>query len=129
MTAQDTERRRSDWRKRKAVAWRDQTIAKLFSEIKRVRPLNDDEKQMFDRALAGAGPKCDKWRWSEKEDRKLLALMRKRQRIGRPKPFQPNMDVMNLAIEFGRTYMAVHRRIERLRKQMKCSDARKAAKR
>lgn len=127
-TARNVESRRKKRRNRVAIAWRDQTIAKLFSEIKRVRPLNPEEKQLFDRALAGLGPKREVWHWTEKEDRALLKFMARRHRTGRPQPFKPNDEILNLAVELGRSYMAVHRRIERLRKRGKCSDAGKRAK-
>lgn len=117
------EKRHRIRRRQKAIAWRDETIAKLFSEIKRQRPLEEHEKEQFDRALAGLGPKRDVWRWSEKENRRLILFIRQRQKNGRPAPFTPNNEVYEIAVEMGRTYMAVHRQIERLRKQMKCSDA------
>lgn len=118
-TARKLEKRRAARRKSAAIAWRDQTIARLFSELKRVRPLNDEEKQLFDRALSGAGPKRSIWSWSAKEDRILLTFMARRIRAGRPKPFQPNVEILNIAVKLGRSYMAVHRRIERLRKREK----------
>jgi hypothetical protein len=127
-TSSETERRRKLSRQRKAVKWRDETIIRLFSEVRRGRPLEPHEKEIFDRACYGLGPKRDVWRWSEKEDRRLLALIARRARTGRPAPFTPNTEVLQLAMEMGRSYMAVHRRIERLRKRMKCSDARTKAK-
>ena len=117
------EKRRRARRKQKAIAWRDQTIARLFSEVKRHRPLAQEEKDQFDRALAGLGPKRDVWRWSEKENRQLIEFIKQRQKNGRPAPFQVNSEVLEIAESMGRTYMAVHRQIERLRKRMKCSKA------
>lgn len=124
--SQIVERKRRQNRNRQAIVWRDQTIAKLLSELKRVRPLNEEEKDLFDRALRHAGPKRSVWRWSAKEDRMLEKLIAKRSRqrryVSYGKPFQTDTEVLQLAMQLGRTYMAVHRRMERLRK---CSDAQK----
>ncbi|MES2902674.1 MAG: hypothetical protein V4696_00670 [Pseudomonadota bacterium] len=112
-----------------AVKWRDQTIVTLLEKLNRHRELEPEERVLMDRTIRRITPKRDVWRWSEKEDRLLLAFMKRRTRAGRPKPFQPNDEVRNLAEELGRSYFAVHRRIERLRKAGKCSDAAKRAKR
>lgn len=59
------------------------------------------------------------WRWNPEEDRKLRTLIRKRERNGGPKVFQPNNEVRDMAEAMGRTYMATLRRMERLRKTVK----------
>jgi hypothetical protein len=111
-----------------SVKWRDQTIINLLGKLQRERDLQPDESALLERTVRRLTPRREVWRWSEKEDRLLKAFIRRRARIGRPKPFQPNDEVRLLATSMGRTYMAVHRRIERLRKAKKCSDACKVAK-
>jgi hypothetical protein len=106
-----------------AVRSRDETIVNLLGSLQRHRDLDNSETALLERTVRRLTPPRDIWRWSAAEDRKLKLFIRKRARIGRPKPFQPNDEVRQLAAEMGRTYMAVHRRIERLRKRMKCSDA------
>lgn len=111
-----------------AVRWRDQTIISLLDKIQRERDLEPEECALLERTVRRLTPRREVWRWTEKEDRLLKTLIRRRARNGRPKPFQPNDEVRNLAAELNRSYMAVHRRIERLRKRGKCSDAGKRAK-
>lgn len=106
-----------------AVRSRDETIVDLLGSLQRVRALDQGETALLERTVRRLTPPRDIWKWSAAEDRKLKMFIRKRARIGRPKPFQPNDEVRQLAAEMGRTYMAVHRRIERLRKRMKCSQA------
>lgn len=122
-TSRQSETRRRKTRQHRAVKFRDETIVRLFGELRRVRVLDDDEKALFDRALLNLGPKREVWRWSEQEDRQLLNLIRRRAEIGRPAPFKVNREVIELAESLGRSYFAVHRRIERLRKREKCSSA------
>lgn len=109
--------------RRPAVIWRDQAIINLLEKLQRARPLDEAETLLMERTVRRLTPKREVWRWSAKEDRQLIAFMKRRARIGRPKPFQQNDEVRKLAAEMGRTYMAVHRRIERLRKREKSSKA------
>lgn len=111
-----------------AVRWRDQMIIDLIDKLQRERDLNPEESALMERTVRRLTPKREVWRWKPDEDRKLKAFIKRRARIGRPKPFQPNDEVRNLAAEMNRSYMAVHRRIERLRKRAKCSDAARKAK-
>jgi hypothetical protein len=76
----------------------------------------------MERTVRRLTPRREVWRWSEKEDRLLKAVIRRRQRKGPPKPFQRNDEVRRLAAELGRTDWAVYRRMERLRK---CSRAKR----
>jgi hypothetical protein len=108
-----------------AIRWRDQTIVQLLEKLQRQRDLEECESALMERTVRRLTPPREIWRWSEKEDRTLKAFIKRRARLGRPKPFQPNDEVRILAAEMGRTYMAVHRRIERLRKAEKCSQARR----
>lgn len=101
-----------------AVRWRDQMIVNLLDKIQRERDLKPEESTLMERTVRRLTPKRDVWRWSAKEDQALKAFIRRRAKNGRPKPFQPNDEVRLLAASMGRTYMAVHRRIERLRKRM-----------
>lgn len=96
--------------------------------LSRFRGLESQEVDQVERALRVVARARKGWRWTEREDRLLKAFIRRRARNGRPKPFQPNDEVRRLAAELNRSYMAVHRRIERLRKGLKCSDAKRKAK-
>lgn len=112
-----------------ATKWRDQTIVQLLEKLARHRELQPEESSLMERTVRRLTPKREVWRWSEKEDRLLLAMIRRRARVGRPKPFQRNDEIRNLADQLGRSYFAVHRRMERLRKRRNCSDAKRKAKR
>jgi hypothetical protein len=112
-----------------AVKWRDHQIINLLDKLQRERDLNPDESSLMERTVRRVTPRREIWRWTAKEDLALKAFIKRRAKNGRPKPFQPNDEVRLLAASMGRTYMAVHRRIERLRKGLKCSDAAKAGKR
>lgn len=112
-----------------ATKWRDMTIVALLEKLARERDLDPDESALMERTVRRLTPKREVWRWSEKEDRLLLAMIRRRARMGRPKPFQRNDEIRNLADQLGRSYFAVHRRMERLRKRRKCSDAKRKTKR
>lgn len=76
-------------------------------------------------------PKRLKWHWTPKEDRAILAFISSRQGIvyGRRKsalvgkPFEKDDAVRKLAAQLGRSEWAVYRRMERLRKERKCSNA------
>jgi len=100
----------------------------LLEDIAKRRPLDDHESALMAQTAARmARHKRQLWRWTPAEDAKLMRLVRKRERNGRPKPYQPNGEVARLADELGRSYMAVHRRMERLRKAaalINCSNAR-----
>ena len=106
-----------------ATRWRDQTIIDLLDKLQRERDLNPDESALMERTIRRLTPKREVWRWSEKEDRVLKTVLRRRSRNGPPKPFQRNDEVRLLAETFGRTEWAVYRRMERLRKRGKCSRA------
>lgn len=89
----------------------------VLEDIARQRPLSPNEAEEIARlATQMARRKRQLWRWTAEEDAKLVALIRKRERHGRPKPYTRNGEVARLARQLGRTYMAVHRRMERLRK-------------
>lgn len=100
----------------------------LLQELRRYRALSPDEKELMQRATAGLGPKHGIWRWSAKEDRQIMAFMRTRATTGLPRPYQPDDSVRELAAQLGRTYEAVHKRIQRLRKRSKCPRAGQRAK-
>lgn len=105
------------------AVWRDELIIDLLWRLGRERPLTIEERTVLAKAehrqRVRQPSKHEVWRWTAEEDRKLRRLIRKRERNGRPKAFQPNDEVRDLAKSMSRTYMAVHRRMERLRKQMK----------
>lgn len=111
----------------KAFLRRDETIVHLLGTIQRHRDLTTDESALLERTVRRITPKREVWRWSDREDRLLLKVIKRRASQGRPKPFERNDEIRKLAETLGRTYFAVHRRIERLRKR-KCSDAAKRAK-
>ena len=66
--------------------------------------------------MRAQAPKRARWHWTAEEDSKVMALIRKRAIDGRPAPYERNSEVKRLAKRLGRSYMAVHRRMERLRK-------------
>jgi hypothetical protein len=103
-------------------------VAGTAAVVSRERVLSADESAHLESAVRRLTSRRDVWRWTAKENQLLKAFIRKRARIGRPRPFQPNDEVRRLAQEMGRSYMAVHRQIERLRKRMKCSNAKRGAK-
>jgi hypothetical protein len=109
-----------------AVRWRDQTIVQLLEKLSRHRNLEEDESALMERTVRRLTPRREVWRWTEKEDRLLKAMIRRRARVGPPKPFQRNDEVRKIAEAFGRTEWAVYRRMERLRK---CSRVGKKGKR
>lgn len=111
-----------------AVRWRDQTIISLLESLQRERDLKEGESALMERTVRRLTPRREIWRWSEKEDRLLKAMIRCWPRLRQQKPYQPNDRIRKVAEELGRTEMAIYRRMERLRKRMKCSDASSRAK-
>jgi hypothetical protein len=95
----------------------------VLDGIARRRPLDPPEAAL----MAGLADRMARhkrplWRWTVEEDARIMALIRKRARTGRPAPYKRNRDVARLAQKLGRSYMAVHRRMERLR-AANCSNA------
>ena len=115
-------------RRARAIEWRNKAIVDLLGEIRRVRSLTKEESELLGRAAAGLGPKRSVWRWSEREDRELTLLIQKRGYSLRIKPFETNREVLEIAESMGRTYEAVHKRIQRLRAKMNCPNARSGGK-
>lgn len=113
---------------RTATKWRDMTIVQLLEKLARERELHPEESALMERTVRRLTPKREVWRWSEKEDRLLLAIIRRWPRVKQQRPYQRNDTIRQLAVELRRTEFAIYRRMERLRKGMKCSDARKSAK-
>jgi hypothetical protein len=90
------------------------------------RALTEAESLSLERALLRLGPKRDVWRWSAKEDRKVVMLIKRRGYSLRIKPFERNDEVRRLANDLGRSYESVLKRIQRLRKGMaECPSASK----
>lgn len=108
---------------RTKVSIRAQSTIDELEAVQVLRVLTDEESLLLERSLAKIGPKRDVWRWHEWEDRKLIMLIKRRGWSLRIKPFQRNDEVAKLAEEMGRSYLAVHKRIQRLRKKMKCPNA------
>ncbi len=110
----------------KAFKRRDEIIVDLLGTIQRHRELNEDERALFERTVRRITPKREVWRWSEREDRMLLTIIKQRpveaRYLGYGRPFKRNDLIRQIAAELGRTEYAVYRRMERLRKQSKCSD-------
>lgn len=108
--------------------WRCRAIIGLIEEARASRDMTEEERRLLAYARSRVGWKREVWRWSEWEDRELRLFLAKRRHTGRPKPFQRDDQVRLLADRLGRSYMAVHRRLERLRKMSrgKCSSAGKA---
>jgi hypothetical protein len=103
--------------KTRAVRTRDETICDLLERLSRLRPLSDDESVMLRKTLCRLGTRQGNWRWTKEEDDAVRVLMRRRMKYGAPPPYQANDEVRDLAAALGRSYMAVHRRMERLRKR------------
>lgn len=108
-----------------ATRWQDQTVLTLLEKLARERPLQPDEMTLLSRTMHRLKPKREVWRWGANEDRQILDLLHRRKRLGRPKPFEKNDEIRLLAEKLKRTPWAVYRRMERLRKSLKCSDAAK----
>jgi hypothetical protein len=106
-----------------AVRSRDETIVNLLGSLQRVRDLDNSETALLERTVRRLTPPREIWRWSEKEDRLLKSVIRRWPRLRQQKPYQPNDRIRLLARQLGRSEMAIYRRMERLRKRMKCSDA------
>lgn len=106
-----------------AVRSRDETIVNLLGSLQRHRDLDNTETALLERTVRRLTPPREIWRWSEKEDRLLKSVIRRWPRLRQQKPYQPNDRIRLLAQQLGRSEMAVYRRMERLRKRMKCSDA------
>jgi len=105
--------------------WRCRAIIVLIEEARNTRDMTEQERRLLAYAKSRIDRKREVWRWSEWEDRELRLFIAKRRHTGRPKPFQQDDQVRIIAERLGRSYMAVHRRIERLRKKdrAKCSSA------
>jgi hypothetical protein len=110
-----------------AVKWRDQTIVGLLETIQRERDLRDEESALMERTVRRLTPRREVWRWTHAEDMQLLPIIRRIKTLG-PRPFRRNDEIRQLAQKMGRTEWAVIRRMERLRKRMKCSNAKSRAK-
>jgi hypothetical protein len=108
-------------RMRPATKWRDQTIINLLTKLARERDLDAEESVLMERTVRRQTPPREIWRWKQTEDQQIIDLIKRRKRLGQPKPFQKNDEVRLLAAKLGRTEWAVYRRMERLRK--KCSNA------
>jgi hypothetical protein len=106
-----------------AVRSRDETIVNLLGSLQRHRDLDHGETALLERTVRRLTPPREIWRWSEKEDRLLKSVIRRWPRLRQQKPYQPNDRIRLLAQQLGRSEMAIYRRMERLRKKMKCSDA------
>jgi hypothetical protein len=100
-----------------AVRSRDETIVNLLGSLQRIRDLDQGETALLERTVRRLTPPREIWRWSAQEDLKLKAFIKRRSKTGRPRPFEGDDEVRQLAESMGRTYWAVHRRIERLRKK------------
>jgi hypothetical protein len=106
-----------------AVRSRDETIVNLLGSLQRHRDLDHGETALLERTVRRLTPPREVWRWSEKEDRLLKSVIRRWPRLRQQKPYQPNGRIRLLAQQLGRSEMAIYRRMERLRKKMKSSNA------
>lgn len=101
--------------KRNALKVRDEAIYHLLDKLGRCRPLDDWESDLLLRTSNRLAVKRERWHWTPDDDHAVLVFMVHRQRKGLPRPYQRNNEVRRLATRLGRSYMAVHRRMERLR--------------
>lgn len=103
--------------KRGAVERRNLIIVGLLEKLSRHRPLDATEAALMEEMLHRSGiNRRERWWWTKEEDAALARLNSKWARFGRPLPYQQDDSIRQLAEQFGRTYWAVHRRLERLRK-------------
>lgn len=108
-----------------ALMMRRYAMALTLQILARERPLDETESKLMDRVLNRMVRKKrgKSWRWTPSEDAKLKQLMARREENGRPKPYTKNPEIKRLATRLGRSYMATHRRMERLRRADNCSNA------
>jgi hypothetical protein len=92
----------------------------VLQDIAKRRPLDAHESGLMLRILERERHKRPRWRWTEDEDRKIKALMRRRESAEPLKPYTKNPEVARLAKRLGRSREAIHMRMRRLRN---CSDA------
>lgn len=102
--------------KRNALHQRDVALCDLLSKLQVFRPLDRNETWLLAGAVHRLGLTHDKWHWTPEEDEMILRLLRNRSRRRPKRPFTANNEVERLAAQLGRSYWAVQRRIERLRK-------------
>ena len=102
--------------KTQAVRLRDEVICDLLERLCRSRPLTDDESVLLAKTMLRLGTKQMR-RWTRNEDKAVRRLMARRLERGPVQPFVRNDEVRVLAQRLGRSYMAVHRRMERLRQR------------
>lgn len=100
------------------IAWRDKELLGLLEKLSRLRPLASDEAALMQALLYRCnGRQNERWWWTKEEDAELARLNARWARYGRPPPYQQDDQIRSVAEKFGRSYMAVHRRLERLRKK------------
>jgi len=103
--------------KTQAVKMRDEVICDLLERLCRVRPLDDEETALLAKTVLRLGIRQGHWRWTRNEDKAVQRLIARRMISGPSQPFIYNDEVRLLAARLGRSYMAVHRRMERLRRR------------
>jgi hypothetical protein len=99
-----------------AIERRNVLIIGLLEKLSRHRELDAAECALLDEMLYRTRPKNEQRWWTKEQDAALGRLNRNWARWGRPLPYQQDDTIRDLAVAFGRSYFAVHRRLERLRK-------------
>ena len=102
---------------RRALDRRNKLIIGLLEQLGRHRDLTLPETRLLEEMLHRSGTnRRERWWWTKEEDAELAKLNSYWARYGRPPPYQQDDSIRVLAARFGRSYFAVHRRLERLRK-------------
>jgi hypothetical protein len=94
---------------------RRRAMATVLMNIAKHRALDRAESDLLERILNRERHKRARWNWTEDEDKKIRALMKRRQAKGPAKPYTKSPSVARLAKQLGRTYLSVHKRMKRLR--------------
>jgi hypothetical protein len=102
--------------KRTALERRNKLIVGLLEKLSRHRALDAAECALLDEMLYRSARKNERWWWTKEEDAALARVNSNWARFGRPQPYVADDTIRELALRFGRSYFAVHRRLERLRK-------------
>ena len=102
--------------KHTALERRNKLIVGLLEKLSRHRALDESECALLDEMLYRSARKNERWWWTKEEDAALARVNSNWARFGRPPPYQADDTIRLLAVRFGRSYFAVHRRLERLRK-------------
>jgi hypothetical protein len=98
-----------------ASMMRRRAMAQVLMNIAKRRALDRHESDLLERILNRERHKRKRWNWTKQEDEKIRALMRRQRARGKPRPYTKSPAVARLAKQLGRSYLAIHKRMKRLR--------------